>query len=150
MHFGGEVMVARRAALLFGAAILLSVSAAHVEAATLEGLQGVVLVDRGGGYGAVQGPTQLNPGDSVIANPGGSASVVYPDGCKVPVVPGSVVAVGSQSPCSMETGAVENQALGGLFGFNTTTLLIGGVVVAGAVAGIILLTDDDDEKPASP
>ncbi len=139
-------MAARRAALLVCAVLF---SAVNALAATLEGLQGVVLVDRGSGYGAVQGATQLNPGDSVIVNPGGSAKVVYPDGCSVAVVPGSVVAVGAQSPCSMETGAVNNQATesGGL---NMTTLLIGGAIVAGAVTGVILLTDDDDDKPASP
>ena len=144
-------MVVRRAARIGGAVLLVSLTSSGAGATTLEGIQGVVLVDHGSGYSVVNGPKQLNPGDSVIANPGGSAKVVYGDGCSVPVQPGSVVAVASQSPCSIETGAVDSPVTeqGGLF--NTTTLLIGGVVVAGAVAAAIVLSEDDeDDKPASP
>jgi hypothetical protein len=117
-------------------------------AATLEGLQGVVLVDRGGGFSIVNGPTQLKPGDSVIANPGGTAQIVYADGCRVPVNPGDVVATLQQSPCAGGNTQAPAASEGG--SINTTTWLVGGAVVGlGAGAAVLLLSDDDDD-PASP
>ncbi len=130
------------------AALLVFLAGASAQAATLEGIQGTVLVDHGSGYSVAHGPMQLNPGDSVIANPGGAAKVVYADGCSVPVQPGSVVAVAGQSPCSIETGAVDPPPTEGVF--NTTTLLVGGVIVGGVVAAVVLLNDNGDDAPASP
>jgi hypothetical protein len=51
------------------------------------------------GYETVRGATNLNPGDTVMVQAGGSAQIVYPDGCVVPVEVGAVVAVGEASPC---------------------------------------------------
>jgi hypothetical protein len=135
-----------RLAVVAVATILLPTAS---QAAMLQEIQGVVLIDRGGGFDSVEGPTQLNPGDSVIVNPGGSAHVVYPDGCRVPVQPGAVVGVNKHSPCSnAEQGVVAEGDQGG--GFNTTNLLIGGAVVALGAGAAILLIADDDETPASP
>jgi len=110
-------------------------------AATVNVMQGQVLVNRGQGYEQVIGATSANPGDTIVVNPGGSAQVVYPDGCTVPVVPGSVVAIAPQSPC-LVTGATETA------GINPTTLAIGAAAVAGGVAAVILLNQKD--KSASP
>ena len=122
------------------------------EAATLEGLQGVVLVDRGGGFSIVDGPAQLQPGDYVIANPGGSAQIVYADGCRIPVKPGDVGATLQQSPCAgggaQAPGARQESASGA---FSYSTLLVGGGVTAlGTGAAVLLLSGDDDDNPASP
>ncbi len=46
-----------------------------------------------------QGRDDLAPGDTVAVQEGGSAQIVYPDGCVVPVEVGAVVAVGEASPC---------------------------------------------------
>ena len=43
----------------------------------------------------------LKPGDSVMAEPGGAAKVIYTDGCQVPVQLGGVVVIGPQSPCEL-------------------------------------------------
>lgn len=133
-------MTFRRALFLGNPALLAFLMGASAEAAMLDGVQGTVLVDKGGGYTTAHGPMQLNPGDSAIANPGGT--------CAVPVQPGSVVAVAGQSPCSIETGAVDPPpAPSGGF-FNTGTLIVGGVIVGGVVAAVVLLNDNN--KPASP
>lgn len=110
-------------------------------AATVTAVQGQVLVNRGQGYQLIQGATEVNPGDTVVVNPGGIAQIVYPDGCSMQFQPGSVVAIGPQSPC-------EAQQQSGQAGVNGTTLAIGAVVVGGGVAAIILLSQND--KPASP
>jgi hypothetical protein len=72
---------------------------------------------------------------------GGSAEVIYSDGCRQSVGVGAVVVVAETSPCAAlnpgtEAGAVDY------------TLVIGGVVVAGGVAAAIALGGDDDS--ASP
>lgn len=78
------------------AAVVLQ-AAAH--AATVRAVQGQVLVNSGQGYRLVDGSTQLDPGGTVVANPGAVAEVVYPGGCTVTVQPGSVYLVSSQPPC---------------------------------------------------
>jgi hypothetical protein len=64
---------------------------------TLRAIQGKVSITAG--YETVRGATNLNPGDTVMVQAGGSAQIVYPDGCVVPVEVGAVVAVGEASPC---------------------------------------------------
>ncbi len=138
-------MCVRLGLLAVTAAILLPSVEASLKAATLEDIQGEVLVDRGGGFDLVAGPTTLNPGDTVIANPGSLAQIVYDSDCKVPVHPGSVIAVHKQSPCG-------TQSESGGSGVSTTTLLVGGAVVAGggAAAAVLLSQGGGDNKPASP
>lgn len=134
---------------------LFILAAPGTRAATLEALQGTVLVDRGNGFGIVNGPTYLNPGDSVIANPGGSAQIVYSDGCRIAVQPGDVVPAQSVSPCAnggSSPAAQESKSdESGGGGINSTTLLVGGAVVGiGAGAAALLLSGGDDDHPASP
>ncbi len=63
-------------------------------AATLQPTAGNVLVNRGNGFkSAGVGQSQVQPGDMVMASGGGSAQIIYNDGCKVGVEPGSVVTV---------------------------------------------------------
>ncbi len=139
--------VFKRLIALIGVASLTLASVA-AEAAMLDLIQGEVLVNRGGGYEDVNGPTELKPGDLVIANPGGSAQVVYADGSIVPVQPGTVVTVGE----SAAAAAAEATAAAG--SLSTSTLVVGGLVVAGGVGLAVALSnkgsDSKDDKPASP
>ena len=96
-------------------------------------LQGIVKVNRGGGYQTVPGSTEVAPGASVMADPGGSAKIIYADGCTVQVLPGAVVTVAAQPPC-LVTGATE-PAPGMGTGISDTTLAIGGVALVGGVVG---------------
>jgi hypothetical protein len=139
-----------RLAVIVAVATVLPLTGSGAQAAMLQEIQGVVLIDRGGGFDTIDGPTQLNPGDSVIANPGGAAHVVYSDGCNVTVQPGAVVGVEKNSPCSKKGS--EQAFAGGdpESGFSTTNLLIGGAVVALGAGAAVLLIADDDETPASP
>ncbi|MDX2156952.1 MAG: hypothetical protein SFW09_10640 [Hyphomicrobiaceae bacterium] len=69
-----------------------------------------------------------------MASPGGSAKIVYDNGCVRVVEPGAVVVVQQTVEC------------------NTTSVvpyLIGGAVIAGGVGLAIGLSNDKD-KPASP
>jgi len=139
-------MCVRLALLVTTAAIFLPSAAASLKAATLEGIQGQVLVDRGSGFDMVAGPTTLKPGDTVIVNPGGLAQIVYDSECKVTVQPGAVIAVRNKSPCSKQVAEADVGEGGG--GFATTTLLVGGAAVGLGAGAAVLLTQGD--KPASP
>jgi len=87
----------------------------------------------------------LNPGDTVVVNPGGSAQISYPDNCTIPVQVGAVVTVSETSPCAITTGSVETAPTTGL---NGTTLVVGAVVVGGVGLAVVLGRGKD--KPASP
>jgi hypothetical protein len=106
-------------------------------AATVNAVSGQVLVNKGDGYQQVAGATEANPGDTVVVNPGGSGSIVYPDGCVVQVQPGTVATIAPSSPCTAGSG------------FNTTTFAIGALVIGGGVGGAILLGQGGD-KGSSP
>jgi hypothetical protein len=69
-------------------------------AATVEAVKGKVLINRGDGFQQATSGAQANAGDRLMANAGGSATLVYPDGCQVSVIPGRVVSVGKKPPCT--------------------------------------------------
>jgi hypothetical protein len=104
--------------VILEATVSLAVSSV-AQAALLQGVQGGVWVNRGDGYVTVRGATELKPGDMIMANANGGARLVYQDGCIVDVQPGSVVAVGPESPCA--TGAI--------------SMVVGGLAIAAAAAG---------------
>ena len=122
----GAIMNNRLLALSCAACMI----ASGVEAATLRAIEGNVLVNHGGGYETVRGATNLTLGDTVTVQAGGSAQIVYPDGCVVPVEVGAVVAVGEASPC-VKLGWLELPEIPKEF------LLAVGVMaaIAGAAAG---------------
>ncbi len=79
----------------------LSVSGAFA-GVELRGAKGGVLVNKGAGYQQTRGSASLVPGDRVMVSANSQATLVYGDGCKVPVNPGSVVTIGEKSPCELE------------------------------------------------
>ena len=89
----------RHLSLLPALAVGLFVSSSAF-AASLEAIRGEVSINRGEGFKRVPGPTEARAGDLLLASPGGSAKLVYADGCPVRVIPGTVVRVGAKSPCT--------------------------------------------------
>ena len=71
-------------------------------AATVQPVQGQVSINRGEGFQGLAGKTQARAGDLVMVSPGGSAKVLYSDGCTVNVKPVKVVSVGAKSPCKAQ------------------------------------------------
>jgi hypothetical protein len=86
-----------RAIIALSAAVLVASPAA---ATTVELVKGKVLINKGSGFRPTTSGTQAGVGDQLLANAGGSATLVYPDGCQVRIVPGTVVSVGKQPPCT--------------------------------------------------
>ncbi len=108
--------------------------ASTVQAATLVAVSGQVLVNRGKGFELAQPGIDLKPGDIVVANPGATAQIMYPEGCLMPVTPGVIANVAAKAPCApITTGA--NPPAPPPSGFNVGTgLLIGGAVVGAGAA----------------
>ena len=67
-------------------------------ALTILGDKGTALVNRGTGFSAVAGTTQLKPGDRIMVRDGAAARITYPDGCNVPVR--GIATVDPLSPCN--------------------------------------------------
>lgn len=128
------------AGLVIGLCVALTGSA---NAATILDIQGEVLISTGTGFLPVSGPTEVVAGHQVFVRPGGSAQILFDDGCKVPIQPDTVVQVGATSPC-----ATANAGGGSPL---STPVIVGGVVVAGGVALAVGLSGGGKkDKPASP
>ncbi|HEY1246147.1 MAG TPA: hypothetical protein VGF29_15080 [Hyphomicrobiaceae bacterium] len=116
-------------------------------AATVNALQGQVLVNTGQGYRLVDGSIQLEAGATVVANPGAVAQVVYGGGCAVTVQPGSVYQIAGGAPCgtdrSVPSGALADSgassAAGSQSGGNGTLWVVGGAAVVAGGAGAYLI-----------
>ena len=161
-RLGGNTMILRLFMTMCFVALAMSMGAT-AQAATLDGIEGTVLVNRGSGYLAVDYATQLQTGDSVVAKPGGRGQIIYEEGCTVTVRPGSVVSVGSQSTCKttanfaetrMGVGAGEGEWTSHVEpdeeGLSAHHILLGTAIAGGIGVGIYYLTKDSDDKPASP
>jgi hypothetical protein len=66
---------------------------------------GDLSINQGKGFKPVKHRMNAKVGDSVMVGPGGAATVVYDDGCKVNVQPGAVITIESLSPCASAQGS---------------------------------------------
>ena len=121
---------------------LLACSVGSVNAATIENISGVVMVNKGNGFKKVSTSQQVGTGDSVLAQSGGSARIVYANGCSITVEPGNVQPVVPEDLCILG-----NSSSAGLL---STEVVVGGLVVAGGVAAAIVLSNSGNDKRASP
>lgn len=124
--------------------------------ATLQVISGYVAVNRGGGARPVTGALELRVGDTVIARDGGSAVIVYQDGCRVQVDATQLAKVRGdagdskdkdieRSPCSSGPGP---EGLGQVpAGFTFGAIGISAAVGRTLINGI---GDANENPPASP
>ncbi len=94
---------------------------------------------------AVDSGTPVQPGSSVMAQPGGSGQIVYDDGCRVPVGEGQIVLVEPQSPCVGEASA-DGSLPAGVGSYALVVLPVAAIIVG----LVFVLRDDDKDRPASP
>ena len=95
-------------------------------AATVEPGQGNLTINQGQGFQPVNNRVDANVGDSVMVAPGGSATVVYDDGCKVAVQPGAVTSIAPLSPCASGSNAADGDWVGPVIA-GTLALGLGGL-----------------------
>jgi len=110
-------------------------------AATIEPGQGDLSVNQGQGFQRVNTRIDANVGDSVMVSPNGSATVSYPDGCQVPVQPGSVMTIAPLSPCA--SGSVAQD-----YGYSAAWIM--GAAFLGATGFAVYGIVQGNKTPASP
>lgn len=128
--------------LVFGVICSIAPSGAMAAEATVQSVQGRVLIDHGAGFVEFGAQTKAQAGDRVMASPASTGKIVYADGCSVNVTPGSVVSVGANSPCKapyLQDGDSRRDSNWGV-----VPLLIG--VTAAAVAYCISGPCNDDNE----
>jgi hypothetical protein len=112
---------------------------------------GGVALSHGEGFRQITGQTTVAVGDSVIASPGGSAKIVYDDGCTEEVKPGDIATVKPASPCNPGAYVAPSHP--------ARPYIIGAAVVGGVVTAAVLLGQNSSSghknknknaKPASP
>lgn len=126
-------------------------------AATLEPGQGTLSVNQGQGFQPVNSRIDANVGDAAMVAPGGTATIVYDDGCTVPVQPGDVATIAPLSPCASGSYAQSapppaQGSPGGVPGLALGTLPALGAGVIG-IAGFAFYEgtkSTNNSSPASP
>jgi hypothetical protein len=78
-----------------------------------------------------------------MVGPGGSATVVYEDGCKVAVQPGAVTTIAPLSPCTSGSNAATDDWWGAALGVALLAIGIG-------VAAYEARKSNGTTQPASP
>jgi hypothetical protein len=139
----------------FIAAISMVLMVSSANAATLSGISGSVLVNKGKGFVPAAGTVNLKAGDKVLVGEGGFASVAYGK-CSVSLDKPTVHAVKKVAPCNElvispvadldppVAGGVGGGLLGGAFaGVPAAVLVVGGVAtIAGGALLARRLTKD--------
>ena len=119
-------------------------------AATLQPGQGNLTINQGQGFQPVNNRIDANVGDSVMVGPGGSATVVYDDGCKVNVEPGTVATIGPLSPCASGSNAEDYGVNWGAVGLGFAAAALTGVGIYEATKSNNNATSPAAAAPASP
>ena len=111
-------------------------------AASFEVVSGEGAMNRGLGFQPVTGSVQVSPGATLHAPAGSSAYVVYDNGCRVRVAPGSFTQVKKQAPCGPSSrdlpaeGSVPTQ----LFGTNQDgSSNLGPIAIGAAALALIVI-----------
>jgi hypothetical protein len=145
--------------------LLMSAGTAH--ATMLTTVQGGVLVNQGDGFKAVKGALSLKVGDAVMVQLGGSAQIVFADGCQYSAAPGSATAITAQSPCAARasfpkpsfSGVNDPQdpreappaaASAAPFAISPGLAVLGGLAVVGAGVAIANSSRGSNRRSASP
>lgn len=133
-----------------GAAILLgsSLSAFAENAGTqLTSLQLPVMINQTGTYVEAQTNMTVYPGDRLMAMGGGSATVVYANGCEQSVSDNEIAEVGTPESCNTLAEAGTNFAVGGTAAAGGAAAgggsapITGGLMFAGVMTGGVFAVD---------
>ena len=133
-----------------GAAILLgsSLSAFAENAGTqLTSLQLPVMINQTGTYVEAQTNMTVYPGDRLMAMGGGSATVVYANGCVQSVSDNEIAEVGTPESCNTLAEAGTNFAVGstaasgGAAAAGGSAPITGGLMFAGVMTGGVFAVD---------
>ena len=94
--------VSLRPCVFVAVAFCLVLSSA-VSAATVTAVTGKVSINRGDGFSQISSATSAKPGDRVMAGLSSTAEIVYNNGCREILEPGSLITVAETPPCKTAT-----------------------------------------------
>jgi len=137
-------------------ALIAGPALAQAAPATLASLGGDVMVSHGAGFVHATSKMALRPGDKVVSMKGGSARLVYANGCSVVLTGGSTATVAKSAPCapgaslaSRDTDRTADQ--GGedaapFFGLGSGALVAGAAIV-GIIAAVAVTASTNNTSP---
>jgi hypothetical protein len=122
------------------------------QVATLNEVEGTIMVDKGKGFVTVKGDTVLKEGDRVVTLEGSSAKITFADGCKAQLKANNMMTIMRTLGCKadiaeivpVQNGAtVAGPGAGVAINNNLFVPLLAGITAAGAVA------EADNDTPVS-
>jgi len=133
--------------ILLGASGMASAQDKAAPVATLEKLEGTVMVDRGTGYTTQKGAVQLNEGDSVITLKDSAAEIVFRDGCRAQLNANNMMSISLNPGCKAPIVAV-NPPAPFTAGAGASSWALPALAGVGVVA-LIAASGGDDDTPIS-
>ena len=143
--------------LLLVAAVAPALAQQRNTIAAVGSLKGDVLVNKGAQFVPATDGDSLAPGDRVLVPRDGGGEIVFRDGCKLQVKPGTMVTVPEASTCVGAVAVVQNTEPAGAGALGVSSggsdaLGYTAFVVAAATAGYVVIHNgtDNSKKPISP
>lgn len=130
--------------------------------ASLDGIQGTVLVNQGEKFVTADPGMSLASGDRILVMVGGQANLAFADGCGLPLQSGSLTTVPAASTCAgaiaqtEQVGPMFAQAVGGVeeggepwYTQMPPVFWVGVAAAVGVGTFFIVHDDDDNDQPIS-
>lgn len=126
--------------------------------ASLDGIEGTVLVNQGEKFITAEPGMSLASGDRILIMVGGKASLTFTDGCSLPLSAGSMTTVPAASTCAGAVAQAEHvgpmfaQAIGGQnepWYTQMPPVFWVSAAVAIGVGTYLIVEDDDKDQPIS-
>jgi hypothetical protein len=133
--------------IILGASGMASAQDKAGPVATLEKLEGTVMVNKGTGYTTQNASVPLNEGDSVITLKDSAAEIVFKDGCRAQLKANNMMSISLNPGCKAPIVAVNPPAAVGAAAAasNWVPPALAGV----GVVALIAASESDDDKPIS-
>mgnify|MGYP003542053958 CR=1 FL=1 len=136
------------ALLLFSALVTAGQAAAQgTGAATLQELNGKVLMNKGDGLVSGKAGTALMDGDRIVTLDKSGAKIVFADGCTVTLEENNIVVINAELGCKALPVASTGAAAAG--GFNATAAALIGASLVGVGLAIGVGNGNNDNRPIS-
>lgn len=136
--------------ILLGASGMATAQGNAEPVATLEKLEGTVMVNKGTGYTTQKASMPLNEGDSVITLKDSAAEIVFRDGCRAQLKANNMMSISLNPGCKAAIVAVNPPAPVGAGAAAAGASSWAVPVLAGAAAvALIVAVGDDDDTPIS-